>query len=520
VADYVIIGAGSAGCVLADKLSARHDVVLVEAGGSDRAMEVAIPAAFSKLFKTDRDWDFSTEPEPAARNRSLYLPRGKMIGGSSSMNAMLYFRGRPSDYDGWAANGAKGWGWEDVLPIFKEMEFNSRGAGDFHGESGRLLVSDLRSVNRLTRSFVEAAMDAGITANGDFNGVTQDGVGFVQVTQRRGRRWSAADAFLHPAMDRPTLQVVTGALVTRIVIEEGRAAGVEYVKDGQMQRVVADAEVVLAAGTYGSPHVLQLSGVGDPNQLRQAGIEPVVENLDVGRNLQDHPVAMIMFETDYERTLDHADGLRELARWAVTRSGRLTSPVAEACLFVRSSSAIPEPDLQFHFGPVCFADHGMSDFPGRAYTFGPVLVNPLSRGHVRARSADPTVSPAILTNVLSEPADLDALVSGLELAREIGAQAPFDPHRGAELAPGPGVRTREELTTYVRERVELLYHPVGTCRMGSDDEAVVDPRLRVQGVEDLRVVDASVMPTVVSGNTNAPTMMIAARGAEMILADA
>jgi choline dehydrogenase len=519
VADYVIIGAGSAGCVLADRLSARHNVTLIEAGGSDRAMEVAIPAAFSKLFKTDRDWNFSTEPEPAARDRSLYLPRGKMIGGSSSMNAMLYFRGRPSDYDGWARDGAEGWQWENVLPVFKDMELNSRGADEFHGDSGPLFVSDLRSVNQLTRSFVEAAMEAGIPPNGDFNGATQDGVGFVQVTQRRGRRWSAADAFLRPALDRPTLEVISHSLVTRIVIEGGRATGVEYLKEGQTHRVSADAEVILAAGAYGSPHVLQLSGVGDPDQLRQAGIDPVIENRQVGRNLQDHPVAMVMYETSYQRTLDDADSAGELARWALTRGGRLSSPVAEACAFVRSSPEIAEPDLQFHFGPVCFADHGMSDFDGRAYTYGPVLVNPGSRGQVWARSADPTVSPAILTNSLSEPEDLEALMDGLELAREIGAQNAFDPYRGAELAPGPDVKTREELAGYVREHVELLYHPVGTCRMGSDEEAVVDPRLRVQGVDGLRVVDASVMPTVVSGNTNAPTLMIAARGAEMILAD-
>lgn len=515
----MIIGAGSAGCVLADRLSARHNVLLIEAGGSDRAMEVAIPAAFSKLFKTGRDWDFSTEPEPAAKNRSLYLPRGKMLGGSSSMNAMLYFRGRPSDYDGWAAGGAEGWGWEDVLPVFKEMERNSRGADEFHGDSGELFVSDLRSTNRLSRCFVEASMDAGIAPNGDFNGATQEGVGFVQVTQRRGRRWSAADAFLRPALDRPTLQVITDALVTRVVIEDGRAVGVEYLADGRVHRAPAEAEVVLAAGAYGSPHLLHLSGVGDPDQLRQAGIEPVVDNADVGRNLQDHPVAMIMFETPYVRSLDDADGLGDLARWAVTRGGRLSSPVAEACAFVRSSLDLADPDLQFHFGPVCFAEHGMSDFEGHAYTFGPVLINPRSRGHVRARSTDPTMPPAILTNALSDSADLEALVNGLDLAREIGAQTPFDAYRGTELSPGPDVSTREDLADYVRERVEFLYHPVGTCRMGSDEEAVVDPRLKVRGVDGLRVADASIMPTVVSGNTNAPTMMIAARAADMILAD-
>lgn len=520
VTDYVIVGAGSAGCVLADMLSAQHNVVLLEAGGSDRAMEVAIPAAFSKLFKTERDWDYSTVPEPDAAGRSLYLPRGKMLGGSSSMNAMLYIRGRPSDYDGWAASGAEGWDWDSVLPVFKKMEGNGRGADDYHGASGPLVVSDIRNPNLLSRCFVEAALAAGFPANSDFNGPSQEGAGLFQVTQKRGRRWSAADAFLRPALSRPTLEVVTNALVTRVLIEGGRASGVEYVVEGEKRRVEAASEVILAAGAYGSPHLLQLSGIGDPGELREAGIEPVVDNPAVGRNLQDHPVAMIMFETSYQKTLDDAESLPELARWAVARRGRLTSPVAEACAFVSSSPELSEPDLQFHFGPVCFSDHGMSDFAGHAFTFGPVLVNPRSRGHVRAVSADPSRPPTILTNSLSESADLEALVNGLELAREIGAQPPFDPHRGAELAPGPEVRTRDQLTAYVRDRVELLYHPAGTCRMGSDGDAVVDPDLRVRGLEGLRVADASVMPTVVSGNTNAPTMMIAARGAEMILANA
>ncbi|MGB8361309.1 MAG: FAD-dependent oxidoreductase [Acidimicrobiia bacterium] len=518
--DYVIIGAGSAGCVLADRLSASHSVVLLEAGGSDRAMEVAIPAAFSKLFKTERDWDFSTDPEPGADDRSLYLPRGKMLGGSSSMNAMLYIRGRPSDYDGWAEAGAVGWDWASVLPVFTEMEANSRGADEFHGESGQVLVDDLRVVNPLSRAFVAAAMQAGIAANADFNGAVQEGTGFFQVTQRRGRRWSAADAFLRPAMSRPTLEVVTDALVTRVLIEGGRATGVEYVKEGRTELVSARAEVVVAAGAYGSPQLLQLSGIGDPEHLRRIGIEPVVESRSVGENLQDHPVTMVMYDTPFEGSLDDADSLPELARWLVGRRGRLTSPGAEACAFVRSGPDVDEPDLQFHFGPVCFSEHGMSDFAGHAYTFGPVLVSPRSRGHVQTRSADPTLPPAILTNSLSDPADLEALVSGLELAREIGAQSAFDPYRGTELSPGPDVSTRDELIAYVRQRLELLYHPAGTCRMGSDDGAVVDPRLKVRGVDGLRVVDASVMPTVVSGNTNASTMMIAARGAELILADA
>lgn len=516
--DYVIVGAGSAGCVLAEALSTRYSVVVLEAGGSDRSLEVAVPAAFSKLFLTERDWGLHSEPEPGADHRSLYLPRGRMVGGSSSMNAMLYSRGRPSDYDSWVGAGARGWGWDEVLPLFRAMESNSRGADAHHGDSGPLLVTDIPRPNLLTRTFVEAALDLGIPPNPDFNGPTQEGVGFFQVTQRRGRRWSAADAFLRPLSDRPTLRIETGALVTRIVLDEGRAVAVEYVKDGRLQRVEARREIVVAAGAFGSPHLLQLSGIGDPDHLRSIGISPIVESLDVGHNLQDHPVVPVIFDTDFTGTLDHAENAIELARWVFLRKGRLTSPVAEGCAFVRSGPDIEEPDLQFHFGPVNFDNHGLEPYDGHAFTLGPVLINPRSRGSVRAWSDDPAMAPAIQVNCLSEPADVRALVSGVEMAREIASRDAFDRFRGVELKPGAGFRSSADLTGYVRSNVELLYHPVGTCRMGDDERAVVDPELRVRGVAGLRVADASVMPTVVSGNTNAPTMMIAARGAGMILA--
>lgn len=518
MADYVIVGAGSAGCVLAEALSARHSVVVLEAGGGKLPFEVSIPAAFSKLFKTAVDWDLATEPEPGAAGRPLYLPRGKMVGGSSSMNAMLYIRGRATDFEGWETQGATGWGWETVLETFKAMESNSRGASDFHGIHGPMRVEDLRHISLLSRRFVDAALAAGIPANSDFNGASQVGAGFFQVTQRNGRRWSAADAFLRPALRRPTLDLRTDARVTRLLIDRGRATGVEYVRDGQRVTVEASEGVILSAGAFGSPHILQLSGIGDPSHLSSIGVEPVVRSPAVGANLHDHPTVAVIHESTKPDTLDDAENAFELAKWLLFRRGKLASPVAEACAFVKSDGALAEPDLQFHFGPVNFDNHGLEPYEGHAFTFGPVLVNPRSRGSVRARSADPTDPPEIRVNALTEQADLDALVRGVEIARTIASRRPFDDYRGPELKPGRDVRTAGEVETFVRENVELLYHPVGTCRMGSDDRAVVGPDMKVNGVDSLWVADASVMPTVTSGNTNAATMMIASRAAELISA--
>ena len=518
MADYVIVGAGSAGCVLAEALSAHHSVVVLEAGGGKLPLEVSIPAGFSKLFKTSVDWDFASEPEPGAAGRSLYLPRGKMVGGSGSMNAMLYMRGRPSDFDSWETQGATGWGWDTVLAAFRTMESNSRGEDEFHGSRGPMRVEDLRHISPLSRRFVDAALAAGIPANSDFNGARQTGVGFFQVTQRRGRRWSAFDAFLRPALRRPTLDLRTDAQVTRLLIDRGRARGVGYVQDGQKLTVEAEGCVILTAGAFGSPHILQLSGIGDPTHLSSIDVHPLVESPEVGANLHDHPTVAVIHESTRPDTLDDADTGVELVRWLLFRRGKLASPVAEACAFVKSDASRAEPDLQFHFGPVNFDDHGLAPYDGHAFTFGPVLVNPLSRGSVRARSADPSEAPEIRVNALTEHADVEALVSGIGIARDIASRPPFDDYRGLEMKPGGSVRTAEEIEAFVRENVEVLYHPVATCRMGSDGGAVVGPDLKVNGVDALWVADASVMPTVTSGNTNAPTMMIASRAAEMILA--
>jgi choline dehydrogenase len=397
------------------------------------------------------------------------------------------------------------------------MESNSRGESEFHAVGGPLLVEDLRNPNPFTRRFVEAATQYGLPANTDFNGVSQDGAGIFQVTQRRGRRWSAADAYLRPAMRRPTLEVITRALCTRIDIVNGSAIGVEYLKEGTLERIEARAEVVVSAGVFGSAHLLQLSGVGDPAQLERVGLEVVVANRHVGRHLQDHPVAGLIQRATAGGTLDDAESIPELLRWLLIRRGRLTSNVAEAGAFARSSDQLTEPDLQFHFGPVYFEGHGLVPFTGHAFSLGSVLLTPGSEGSVFLASDDPRQPPRIVGNYLARPEDVDALVRGVRMAREIVSMPAFDEVRGEEILPGPEVQDRDALERFVRDRFELLYHPVGTCRMGEVDESVVDPDLRVHGVAGLRVADASVMPRIVAGNTNAATMMIGARAVEKIL---
>lgn len=515
--DFVVIGAGSAGSVLANRLSAHgHGVLVLEAGGSNRHPNVIIPAAFPKLFKTSRDWDFSTEPDATLAGRSLYVPRGKMLGGSSSINAMIYVRGRPSDYDGWAASGCAGWSYDDVLPVFKRSERNERICDEYHGSDGELIVTDLRTVNPLSVAFVESAIAWGMEPTTDFNGVRQRGVGYYQVTQRNGRRWGAAEAFLTPARRRPGVTVLTGAHVERVVIENGRAIGVDYRRGGTSHRAHCTGEVVVAAGAINSPKVLMLSGVGPADDLRSQGIEPVVD-LPVGANLQDHPVAMCVYESRRPGSLADAESLRHLAHWLVRRAGKLSSNIAEVGAFHRSTGGDGEADLQWHFGPAYFVEHGFESYDGDAFSLGPTLIDPRSRGRVALRSADPHDPVRIEGNYLAEFEDVERLVTGLEVSREIAHMPGLSSFRGRELYPGPEATTREQLADFVRRRAELLYHPAGTCAMGPPGAAVVDPQLRVNGVEGLRVADASVMPKVVSGNTNAPTIMIAEKAAEMIL---
>jgi choline dehydrogenase-like flavoprotein len=518
--DFVVVGAGSAGCVLANRLSEDPDVnvLLLEAGGSDRDLNVRIPAAFANQFHTRLDWDFRTEPEPHCEGRSLYVPRGKTLGGSSSMNAMLYVRGRPLDYDLWKAAGAHGWGWDDVLPYFLKAENNERGASEFHSVGGPLNVADQRSPRPLNGRFLAAAEAVGIPRIDDLNGPEQDGVTPFQVTQRGGRRWSAADAYLRPAMKRPNLEVVTRAQALGLEWQGGRVTGVRYRRrPGRRARVARAArEVILSAGAIGSPQLLLLSGIGPADELRQAGVEPRHDLPGVGRRLQDHPFVTVLFEVRDERTLYGADKPKPLAEWLLRRSGPLTSTAAEVCAFTRTRPGLPAADIQFHIGALYFEDHGEAEFDGHAITLGPVLVSTRSRGRVWLRSADPRDKPRILTNTLAEREDVDSLVAGVKLAREMAASAPLAETVVRELKPGIDWSTDADIEASVRRRVELLYHPVGTCAMGDGEDAVLDHELRVRGVDGLRVVDASVMPAITGGNTNAPTIMVAERAADLI----
>jgi choline dehydrogenase-like flavoprotein len=518
-ADYVIVGAGSAGCVLAARLTEDPStrVLLLEAGGRGVHPNIAIPAAFAKQFKTKLDWDYATEPEPACENRSLYIPRGKGLGGSSSMNAMLYVRGRPLDYDLWESEGASGWSWNDVRPYFLRAENNERGASEHHATGGPLNVADERSPRQLTGRFIAAAERSGIPRIPDYNGPEQDGVSLVQVTQRNGKRFSAADAYLRPNMKRENLTVVTGAQVLRVELDKERAIGVRYRdRRGREQVASADREVLVAAGSIGSPQLLMLSGIGPADHLREVGVEARHDLPGVGQNLQDHPYVVCIWESKLGGSLYGADKPKPLLEWILRRSGPLTSTVAEAFAFVRSRPGLPAADLQYHFAPAYFNDNGFDEFDGHAFTLGPVLVTPKSRGWIKLRSADPADKPRILTGSLSEPEDVQALVAGMKIAREIAAAEPLAEAKGREIFPGDGVDNDDDLAADLRRRVELLYHPVGTCKMGSGEDAVVDAELRVRGIANLRVADASVMPVIPGGNTNAPAIMIGERASDLI----
>ena len=516
--DYIIVGAGSAGCVLANRLTENpnHRVLLLEAGGRDWHPFIHMPAGLAKLIDLDRiNWSYETEPQEHLDGRRLYWPRGKVLGGSSSINAMCYCRGHRKDYDSWAAAGAEGWAFADVLPYFIRSEDQENGASEFHGVGGPLCVQNLRHNNPLSDVFLDAAQQAGHPRTHDFNGPHQRGFDFYQVTQRNGRRCSTAVGYLRPALERPNLGVVTKAQATRVLFDGSRATGVEY-RAGRTLRSAAGGRVILAGGAINSPQLLMLSGVGPPEVLRSAGIEVRHELPGVGRNLQDHLDICTLVHCKEPVTYDRLNEFFAGLRYLFDRRGPASSNIAEAGGFIVSRHATDDrPDIQMHFVPAFLDDHGRNRIEGHGMTIHACALRPESRGWLALRSADPFAAPVMQPNYLDCAYDRRIMLECVRLSREIFAQHAFDPFRGAELYPGADCVTDEQLLDFIRRKAESIYHPIGTCRIGQDENAVVDPALDVRGLEGLSVVDASVMPSLVSGNTNAPTVMIAEKYAAL-----
>lgn len=525
--DYVIVGAGSAGCVLANRLSAggRSTVAVLEAGGTDRHPHILAPAGFVKTFQNPRfNWCFTTEPGEGVDGRSIYFPRGRVLGGSSSINGHLYVRGQARDYDSWAQMGNRGWSYADVLPYFRRSEDRSTGADEYRGAGGPQHISDIHARHPICEAFVEGAAELGLPRNPDYNGASQEGVAYYQRTIRKGRRASAAASFLRPAMRRPNLRVITRATVTGLQMEERCVTGVTYRRGGREHVIRAGREVILSAGAIGSPHLLQLSGIGAPELLGDIGI-PVRHALSgVGEGLRDHFAARVVHRVSRPVTLNElAHGPRlwwEIARWMVSGTGLLAFSPAHVAAFVRSEPALDAPDLQIVFTPASYSDGVTGQLqrtPGM--TAGFWQMRPESRGWVRARSADPQEAPAIQPNYLIAEEDRRAAVAGVRWCRRLLSTRALAPFSERETLPGLEAQTDEELLTHVRRRGATVYHAVGTCRMGPDPLAVVDERLRVHGLDRLRVVDASIMPSMPSANTNAATLMLAEKASDMILED-
>ena len=518
--DFIIVGAGAAGCVLANRLSEHPDtrVLLLEAGGADSRQEVKVPAAFPKLFRTPQDWQYTAEGDPARGVPEQFWPRGKMLGGSSSMNAMMHVRGHPGDYDRWRDLGNTGWGHDDVLPHFIRSERWALGQSAWHGSDGPLHINRLRSPNVLSQAFLEAGVQRGLNLNPDYNGATQDGIGLTQVYQRNGRRWSTADAYLRPALRRPNLQVLTGAHATRVLIRNGQAVGLEYQARGARQRAFAAQEVILCGGAINSPQLLMLSGIGPASALQALEVPVVLDLPGVGLNLQDHPLCVLTFACTQPVTLAGAQTIGQLAWYLFTQSGMLTSNVAEALAFVRTRDHLNAPDMEWLFAPTYFMRHGEANPAGHGFSLGVTVLRPESRGAIMLASGDPLAAAKILPRTFCHEADLTTMMAGLRMAYDV-AQAPaFDAFRGQAVWPGVDMQDDRALGAFVREKFQTLYHPVGTCKMGHDPLSVVDDRLRVHGLNGLRVVDASIMPTIIGGHPQATVVMIAEKAASMIAA--
>ena len=523
--DYIIVGAGSAGCVLANRLSEnpKHKVLLLETGGSDKSIFIKMPTALSIPMNTDKyAWQFNTEKEPYLNNREMHCPRGKVLGGSSSINGMVYVRGHAKDFDEWEAHGAEGWNYQACLPYFQKAETWYKGNDAYRGGNGELGVNNGNEMkNPLYTAFIKAGEQAGYDITSDYNGKQQEGFGPMHMTVKDGVRSSASREYLDPVKSRKNLTIVTGALVTKVVLEDKVAKGVEYVVNGKTETAATSNEVILSAGSIGSPHILQLSGIGDKDILEKAGVDVKHHLPGVGQNLQDHLEFYFQYKCKQPITLNRKLGLISKgligARWLLNRSGLGATNHFESCAFIRSKADVEWPDIQYHFLPAAIRYDGKSAFDGDGFQVHVGHNKPKSRGSATLQSANPTVPPKILFNYLQHPDDIEGFRACVRLTREIIAQSAFDDFRDGEIQPGEHIQTDEEIDAFVREAVESAYHPSCSCKMGEDELAVVDSQTNVHGIEGLRVVDSSIFPTIPNGNLNAPTIMVAEKAADIIL---